>query len=389
MGFFGTFVLARSDRLLANEEATLGFGYQHERLYELGRGWQLLETRGIADRQDLAAASERFVAATGGGVLAAYVNDGNCIGVHGRTPEGWTTSFHLPVDQAPCTYRHRPRPAARTREAVGADLEQWARNAGLTPVPEQVRAIAAYDYRGNSGWGHELPLELLPALGLPGAAEPSPTLIDLEQPPWCAIVGSSGLARQAWGRRSYRDSRDAADSESSARNRNGNARLSRSRPTSGPPGIARAPTPRHCENAPAGYSRLAETTRAPWCTAGAAELTADIDAAPVKRPAANGAGPRARRGSFMSAVTNWAQRDEFVADGGVGAPAAAVSSVRTTACRSPASSVRMLHRDRSSRCAVIGAPTGQRSRALRMGMLSAGVLSWRGGRPGAVVSARR
>ncbi|WP_238011883.1 hypothetical protein KZZ52_13675 [Dactylosporangium sp. AC04546] len=212
MGFFGTFVLARSGRVLAVEEATLGFGYQHERLYELGSGWQLLETRGILDPQDFAAASERFVAATGGGVLAAYVNDGDCIGVHGRTSEGWSTSFHLPADEAPCSYRHRPQAAARTREAVGADLEQWARTAGLTPVPEQVRAIAAYDYRGNSGWGHELPFELLPALGLPEAAEPSPTLIDVEQLPWCAIVGSSGLARQALRRRIDRDSRDAADS---------------------------------------------------------------------------------------------------------------------------------------------------------------------------------
>ncbi|MER7004112.1 hypothetical protein ABT297_13865 [Dactylosporangium sp. NPDC000555] len=211
MGFFGTFVLARSDRLLTDEDAALGFGYQHEHLYELGAGWQLLETRGDVDPQDFAAASERYVAGTGGGVLAAYVNDGDCIGVYGRTPDGWTTSFHLPVDEAPCSYRHRPQPAGRTREAVGADLEQWARAAGLTPVPEQIRAIAAYDYRSNSGWGYLLPLELLPALGLPEAAEPSPTLIDLEQPPWCSIVGSSGLAHQAFGRRTYRDSRDAPD----------------------------------------------------------------------------------------------------------------------------------------------------------------------------------
>ncbi|MGI5238616.1 hypothetical protein [Dactylosporangium sp. CA-139066] len=212
MGFFGTFVLAQSDRLLTDEEAVLGFGYQHEHLYELGEGWQLLETRGIRDPQDFAAASEQFVAATGASVLAAYVNDSDCIGVHGRTPGGWTTSFHLPVDEAPCPYRHRPPLAPRTREAVAADLEQWAGAVGLTAVPEQVRAIAAYDYRGNSGWGHELPLELLPALGLPESAEPSPTMIDLEQLPWRAFVGSSGLARQASDRRSYRDSRSAPDS---------------------------------------------------------------------------------------------------------------------------------------------------------------------------------
>ncbi|MGI5175577.1 hypothetical protein ACQEVZ_04500 [Dactylosporangium sp. CA-152071] len=79
MGFFGTFVLARSGCLLTDEEATLGFGYQHEHLYELGKGWQLLETRGVLDPQDFAVASERFVAATGAGVLALYVNDGGCI----------------------------------------------------------------------------------------------------------------------------------------------------------------------------------------------------------------------------------------------------------------------------------------------------------------------
>ncbi|MEU7873787.1 hypothetical protein [Dactylosporangium sp. NPDC049140] len=209
MGFFGTFVLARSDRLLVDEEATLGFGYQHEHLYELGGGWQLLETRGILDPQDFAAASEQFVAATGAGVLAAYVHDGDCMGVHGQTRDGWTTTFHLPVDGAPCPYRHRPQPAPRTTEAVVADLEQWAGAVGLTAVSEQIQAVAAYDYRGNSGWGHVLPLDLLPALGLPEADEPSPTVIDLEQLPWCAIVGFSGLARQAWDRRSDRAHRSA------------------------------------------------------------------------------------------------------------------------------------------------------------------------------------
>jgi hypothetical protein len=208
VGFFGTFVLARFDRLLVDEETVLGFGYQHERLYELGRGWQLLETRGVLDPQDFAAASERFVAATGAGVLAAYVNDGDCVGVYGRTSEGWTTSFHLPVDEVPCSYRHRPQPVPRTTEGVAADLEQWARAVGLTAVPEHVRTIAAYDYRGYSGWGHELPLELLPALRLPEVGEPSPTVIDLEALPWCAVVGSSGLARQALDRRSYRAGRE-------------------------------------------------------------------------------------------------------------------------------------------------------------------------------------
>jgi hypothetical protein len=38
-----------------------------------------------------------------------------------------------------------------------------------------------------------------------------PRVIDLEQLPWCAIVGFSGLARQVLERRSDRDSRDASD----------------------------------------------------------------------------------------------------------------------------------------------------------------------------------
>ncbi|GAA3248592.1 hypothetical protein ACFO1B_39565 [Dactylosporangium siamense] len=210
MSFFGTFVLARSDRLLVDEETVLGFGYQHEHLYELGDGWQLLETRGISDPQDFAAASERFVAATGVGVLALYVNAADCLGVYGRTGEGWTTSFHLPVDQVPCPYWHNPQPVSRTTEAVAADLEQWARAVGLTAVPEQVRAIAAYE---SSFWGYQLPLELLPALGLPEAGEPSPTVIDLGESPWCAIIGFSGLARQALNRKACRASCDTMDCE--------------------------------------------------------------------------------------------------------------------------------------------------------------------------------
>jgi hypothetical protein len=212
VGFFGTFVLARSADLLVNEEAVLGFGYQHEQLYELGDGWQLLETRGIRDPQDFAAASERFVTGTGRAVLAAYVNDGDCLGVYGQTPDGWTTSFHLPTDQAPCFYKHRPPLKVRTTEAVATDLERWARAAGLCPDPEQIPTIAAYDHRSEPGCGHELPLEMLPALGLPEAGEPRPTSIDLEEEPWCAIVGFLGVARQAYNRIAERaDSRERGE----------------------------------------------------------------------------------------------------------------------------------------------------------------------------------
>ncbi|GAA3293744.1 hypothetical protein Dvina_19480 [Dactylosporangium vinaceum] len=37
-------------------------------------------------------------------------------------------------------------------------------------------------------------------------------MIDLEELPWCAFVGSSGLTRQALDRRSDRDHRQAPDS---------------------------------------------------------------------------------------------------------------------------------------------------------------------------------
>ncbi|MGI5238044.1 hypothetical protein [Dactylosporangium sp. CA-139066] len=95
MGFWGTFVLARSAALLANVEAVRGFGYQHEHLYELGDGWQLLETRAPLSL-GLPQASERFVAATATSVLAML------------EAELWAARFRVEADTA----AHRGRVAA-------------------------------------------------------------------------------------------------------------------------------------------------------------------------------------------------------------------------------------------------------------------------------------
>ncbi|GAA0911643.1 hypothetical protein [Virgisporangium aurantiacum] len=50
VAFFETLVLARPAGLLVHEDAVLGFGYQHEHLWELDDGWQFLETRRIGRR---------------------------------------------------------------------------------------------------------------------------------------------------------------------------------------------------------------------------------------------------------------------------------------------------------------------------------------------------
>ena len=213
MGFWGTYVLARSAGLLATEDAVLGFGYQHEAVYELDEQWQLLETRGVPDPPDFVEASERFVAGTATAVLAAYVCNSDCLGVYARTPDGWTTSFHLPAAAASCPYLHRPQPAPRTTAAVATDLERWARAAGLTPVPERIRALLGQDDDDHrfAGAADELPFYLLPALGLPDAGEPHPHAFDLDEPPYCAVVGFLGIARRARNRIAERAHRQPHD----------------------------------------------------------------------------------------------------------------------------------------------------------------------------------
>ena len=213
MAFFGTFVIARPARLLVHEDAVLGFGYMHEHVWELDDGWQLLETRGLYDPQDFTIAGERFVAATGSPVLAVYANDGHCFGGYAATPDGWTTLFHLPTDMAPCIYLHRPEPQARTRESVAGDLERWARTAGLTPDPERIRAIAAFE-RGTApdrGWMYGA--VLLPALGISGGGLSYRTVLNLGDEPWCSVIGFSGLGRRAYERRIEREDGDVSGPE--------------------------------------------------------------------------------------------------------------------------------------------------------------------------------
>lgn len=57
MGYFGTILLARSDRLLTDLPGLDAFGYRHRRLRELGRGWQVLETQSFDDPPDLVEAA--------------------------------------------------------------------------------------------------------------------------------------------------------------------------------------------------------------------------------------------------------------------------------------------------------------------------------------------
>ncbi|MGI5238725.1 hypothetical protein [Dactylosporangium sp. CA-139066] len=198
MGFWGTFVLARSATLLANVEAVRGFGYQHEHLYELGDGWQLLETRAPLSL-GLPQASERFVAATATSVLAMRVFNSDCLRAHARTADGWSTSFHVPGPADECPHRHAEPEAPRAAGAVAADLARWAGAGGLTPSAERLEALV--DQTAHRRWSAEgadtAPFAMLSALGLGKADQPYPATIDLDEPVYCAIIGWHGLARKA------------------------------------------------------------------------------------------------------------------------------------------------------------------------------------------------
>jgi hypothetical protein len=213
VAFFGTLVLARPADLLVHTEAVLGFGYMHEYQFELAGGWQLLETRGLWDPQDFPAAGARFVAGTGSPVLAVYANDGYCFGGYAATPDGWSTTFHLPTDMEPCIYAHRPKPRARTREDVAGDLERWARAAGLTPDPARIREIAAFEAGTAAERGSQFAPVLLPALGVSMVGTMTPYMFDLDEEPWCSVIGSSGLARRAHNERADREDGDTLRAE--------------------------------------------------------------------------------------------------------------------------------------------------------------------------------
>lgn len=198
MGFWGTFVLARSTALLANVEAVHGFGYQHENLYEVGDRWQLLETREPLP-VSLREAGEHFVAGTATAVLAVRVFNSDCLRAHAQTPDGWSTAFHLPGSASECPYQHVEPEAVRTTDSIAADLTRWARASGLTPSRERLQALidqAVHGRKSIEGM-YAVPFALLPALGLGEADRPYPTTIDLDDPSYCAIIGWHGLARKA------------------------------------------------------------------------------------------------------------------------------------------------------------------------------------------------
>ena len=196
--YFGSIVLARSERPITTEPAIEQFGIHHMWLRDLGDGWQLLETSHPDIKQfDYAAAAHNWCESTGTPVLAIYVSGGDCAAVLAAAPGADDVMVHLPDPTQECTvyehpYRTRTMPSA---DAVGA-VATWARTAGLAPDETGLSWLMDTDPQTETEASY-LPaddhaFELVLALGIPSITPSRSPMLDPTEPPYSTITDRMG-----------------------------------------------------------------------------------------------------------------------------------------------------------------------------------------------------
>ncbi|MBB3094327.1 hypothetical protein FHR83_001979 [Actinoplanes campanulatus] len=195
-GYWGTIVVARPSGLLAAEDATQGYGFQHRWLRELGDGWQMLETQGFNDPPDLIAPSRELAGVTGQPVLAAYVSDDHCAVMCAAVPGRVGPLTHLWGVEQPCrVFQHQPsrfpKPAGRTVPDVVTELAQWSAAAGLVAAREALQDLLARpDAQGEAG---DLMFELVKALGVARIGRTRPWSVPVFNYPFSLLGGGAAL----------------------------------------------------------------------------------------------------------------------------------------------------------------------------------------------------
>lgn len=208
MGFWGTFIVARSGRPLEELDGLKAAAYQVAWRWTGGDGWQVVQLhRGPKgyDSQRLPADWERLLVLvmeqTGHPVLAAVVLDSDgaqLVGYSPRAgrwggwlmlegivvhldytalPEAWEDEHGEPQVDLGEDYQRRVRQAMERLHQVGPPAHlaaplavRWANEAGFAPTAAAVEAVLSRD----EAFAEDLFFELLDVLGLPDLAGAEP-----------------------------------------------------------------------------------------------------------------------------------------------------------------------------------------------------------------------
>ncbi|MEV4513857.1 hypothetical protein AB0K00_33485 [Dactylosporangium sp. NPDC049525] len=160
MSYYGTIVLARSERLLVDlPEVGSAFGTSWQQLLRRDDGWQLLTLAAPFGHQwpTVGSGPGPAAAVTGAPVLAAWVSESACVQFAAATPDGGSWSAHFPdlhLDAGgSCAYDHHRfsplrlpagvDPPAADRPALVRHLVDWGTAAGFAADAAQLGAALA------------------------------------------------------------------------------------------------------------------------------------------------------------------------------------------------------------------------------------------------------
>lgn len=207
VSFYGSFVLARSERRITAEPMIEHFGLAYAYLRELGGGWQLLQTtRSASFLVDFQAGARGWTQVKGDALLAVDVTD-ICATVLAAAPGAEDVVLHMPDPTSECRFFEHVHPISLLSvDAAIEALSRWAAAAGLTSEPAYLRwALRPRDDEDNDYISaYDLSYELVLALGIPAITPSLAPRIDPRAQPFSMITSRlGGLAMSAWVERRH------------------------------------------------------------------------------------------------------------------------------------------------------------------------------------------
>jgi hypothetical protein len=202
MGYWGTVVVARPQKLLVDQDGVAGFGHEHRWLRQLGDGWQMLELTGFNDPPELLGPCQAVVTSTGHPVLAFYISDSSCAVMCAATPDRPGRLTHLWDVSGPCgVFRHQPRdtpaPIGRSLDEIVVELGLWSRTAGLRADEGRLRALLARNDDNVHTEADDAVFALVKALGVSRIGRTLPWSLPAYDWPFSAFMAGYGPAYRA------------------------------------------------------------------------------------------------------------------------------------------------------------------------------------------------
>ncbi|MEU1840267.1 hypothetical protein [Micromonospora chersina] len=160
-------VLARTEGLLVHKRGIEAFGRRPRALYDLGGGWQRLDTThlvGSCPEFPGPQAVQFLAESTDAPALAAQISSASgCSDIWAATPDWRMWRAHLPLNEVDCGWTHVQSPTRPQRDLLLSAVGQWAVAAGLPADLQQVERRLT----GPEGVSWEQVPDFIRALGLP------------------------------------------------------------------------------------------------------------------------------------------------------------------------------------------------------------------------------